>query len=97
MRWPGKNAGRAVAVNWLLGLSSRNAMAVKKAKSAWQHIFALIFWFFCIKAKEQIDKLVSASIEKCGKKPGKAHSHFLYASERHEIKIFFLLCVGKKN
>jgi len=52
VRWPGKNAGRAVAVNWLLGRSSRNAMAVKKAKSAWKHIFALIFWFFCIKAKE---------------------------------------------
>lgn len=32
-----------IGVNWLLGCSSRNAEAVKKAKSALKHIFFLIF------------------------------------------------------
>ncbi|MDQ8750632.1 hypothetical protein [Elizabethkingia miricola] len=40
-------------------------------------ITALIFWFFCIKAKEQIINVVSASIEKCQKKPSGTLAFFV--------------------
>ncbi|MCT3896756.1 hypothetical protein HZQ13_01440 [Elizabethkingia anophelis] len=52
-------------------------------------ITALIFWFFCIKAKEQIINVVSASIEKCQKKADRHIGIFYMPANSTKIKFRF--------
>ncbi|OPB87458.1 hypothetical protein BB021_09285 [Elizabethkingia ursingii] len=52
-------------------------------------ITALIFWFFCIKAKEQIINDVSASIEKCQKKADRHIGIFCMPANSTKIKFRF--------